>query len=51
MIIDYHAHVFQNWHGPCGHASNLRKYCGCLSASEKDAVLGGNVAHLFGLNT
>ena len=47
MIIDCHAHVFQNWHGPCGHASNLRKYCKCLSAS--DTVLGGNVAQLFGL--
>jgi predicted TIM-barrel fold metal-dependent hydrolase len=22
MIIDCHAHVFQNWHGPCGHPSN-----------------------------
>jgi len=21
MIIDCHAHVFQNWHGPCGHPS------------------------------
>src|SRR5215210_956114 len=22
MIIDCHAHVFQNWHGACGHPSN-----------------------------
>ncbi len=21
MIIDCHAHVFQNWHGACGHPS------------------------------
>ena len=21
MIIDCHAHVFQNWHGACGHSS------------------------------
>ncbi len=22
MIIDCHAHVFQDWHGACGHPSN-----------------------------
>jgi len=27
----------------------VRKHCTFLSASEKDAVLGGNVAQLFGL--
>jgi hypothetical protein len=21
MIIDCHAHVFENWHGACGHPS------------------------------
>ena len=21
MIVDCHAHVFENWHGACGHAS------------------------------
>jgi len=28
----------------------LRRHCAFLSASEKDAVLGGNVAELFGLH-
>jgi len=27
----------------------VRRHCAFLSASEKDAVLGGNVAELFGL--
>jgi predicted TIM-barrel fold metal-dependent hydrolase len=27
----------------------VRRHCACLSAAEKDAVLGGNVAQLFGL--
>jgi hypothetical protein len=27
----------------------VRKHCTFLSASEKDAVLGGNVVQLFGL--
>jgi hypothetical protein len=34
-----------------GDVDYLRKYCPFLSGSEKDAVLGGNVAHLFGLKT
>jgi hypothetical protein len=28
----------------------VRRYCTFLSSAEKEAVLGGNVAQLFGLN-
>jgi hypothetical protein len=27
----------------------VRRHCGFLSAAEKDSILGGNVAALFGL--
>ena len=29
----------------------VRRYCALLSATEKEAILGGNVAELFGLNS
>ena len=28
----------------------VRRHCAFLSATEKDAVLGGNIAELFGLD-
>ena len=64
MIVDCHAHAFQNWQGPCGHPSAavhlkyLQKVVTRLSARAfrardgKPTMLfrpGDNIAALFGL--